>query len=618
MAQEIALVRRRTVNQGSKISQRAPVALGRSASTAGRRGMQPPVLEQIRDESPSSSIQQSPVERQDSNASGQVFNNDSSDSLHGSGANRSVGDTAEGPIEEPYDHNAPRSIISLQRAASAANTRRIQQFEERRAETLFARENGDFPLPQYTEEANTPLPGRYRAMAGLEQPKMLPKVSSSPQMMNGNRSQAGDSATIRPPLDALVAAPATIPEDSVGHFQTPFAQPTNPDAFVNGNMPGYPSRTYSNAAQSNFLPASSQNGSPHQNGRQQWQTASPSLGQPGVHQVSPMTSLGSMRTPQTAYQPSTVAQSAMPQHIADENHANGLGITAEESPLSSSYRRSEAEREEIRRRLEQSKVQPQQPQQSFSPAQPIAIPMQQTFDSLLLPATSVSPDISRSQSLQPVRSRHLPPHVTAMQDAFHSSTPDAVSSSLFPMNPHRRHSVQPTAGTIAHPVLNWVPPAASQATPYQSSTPYQPPIPYQSSTTYQPSQPIIPPQVLGQSPAIPQLSPQPKAQAQAPQPPPPIPPIPQDPYLTSRASHSNTSLSSLHRPASAPGLNDYRSRDRSRSRPPSRAPSRAGTSAGRERSRSRVRAVFGGRRTPKYVFDGREWVEEEGRRCVVM
>ena len=440
-------------------------------------------------------------------------------------------------------------------------------------------------------------------MAGLEQPKMIPRASSSP-LLNGNRTQAGEPVIIRPPLEALVAAPATIPEDSVGHFQTPLPQPINPDALVNGNMPRYLSRAYNNAASSNFIPNSLQNGPSNQNGRQQWQTVSPSLGQSAVHQVSPMTSLGSMRTPPTAYQPSTLEQSAIAQQVAnDNNDANGLGITQDDSPPSSSHRRTEAEREEIRRRLEQPQV---QPQHNIAPAQPIAIESQQTFDSLLLPVMSVSPDISRSQSLQPVRSRHLPPHVTAMQDAFHSSTPNEVSSSLFPMNPHRRHSVQPTAGTVAHPVLNWVPPAASQATPYQASN------------TYQPSQPIIPPQVLAQTPIVPQPSPPPRAQPQAYPMVPPIPPIPRDPYLSTRASHSNTSLSSLHRPASAPGLNEYRSRDRSRSRPPSRAPSRAGTSAGRERSRSRVRNVFSGRRTPKYVFDGREWVEETGRKCVVM
>jgi len=597
VAQEIALVRKRTVNKGAKISQRAPVALGRSASTANRRNMPPPVLEQIRDESPSSSLQPSPVERQFSNAPGRMIGNDNFNLAQENGVDRSFGDAADGPIEEPYDHNGPRSIVSLQRAASAANTRRIQQFQERRAETVFARENGNLPLPQYTEEANTPLPGRYRAMAGLEQPKMIPKATVSPQL-NGRALQAGEAAGIRPLLDS---AQATIPEDAESHFQAPFAQPTSPNASVNNNMPRYLSRAYSNAAQSNLTPIGIHSGSPYQNGRQQWQTGTPNPGQPVPHLVSPMTSLGSMRSPPTVYQPSVVAQSAMSQHMVTQNDGDGLGIMEEESTAFPSHKRTDVEREEIRRRLEQADIQRSPTDPVFVPSQPIAMPAPHngTFDSLLLPATSVSPDISRSQSLQPVRSRqHLPPHIAALQDAFQSSSPDTVSGSLYPINPHRRHSVQPSVGTIPHPILNWVPPGASQATPYQQPT------------TYQPSKPLLQPQSHTQTPPTTQQPQQPQI--------PPIPPIPQDTYSypASRASHSNSSLPSLYRPSSAP--QEHRSREQSRSRLPSRAPSRAGTSAGRERSRSRIRNVFSGSRTPKYALERGEWVEEKPRRCIVM
>ncbi|GAB7346358.1 hypothetical protein MBLNU457_5067t1 [Dothideomycetes sp. NU457] len=595
VAQEIALVRKRTVNQGAKISQRAPVALGRSASTANRRNMQPPVLEQIRDESPSGSLQPSPVERQFSNAPGQMIGSDGSNLPQELGGDRSFGDTSDGSIEEPYNHNAPRSIVSLQRAASAANTHRIQQFQERRAETVYARENGNLPLPQYTEEANTPLPGRYRAMAGLEQPKMMPKATFSPQL-DGRAQQTGEAAGFRPRLDS---AQATIPEDSEGHFHATLAQPTSPDAFANGNMPRYLSRAYSNAAQSN--PAAVQSNSPYQNGRQQWPGASPNPGQNGPHQVSPMTSLGSMRTPPTVYQPPVGAQSAIPQHIGSQNGGDGLGIRQEQSTTSSPQNRYDADREEIRRRLEQPDVQPSPTHAAYVPSQPIAMPAQHngTFDSLLLPATSVSPDISRSQSVQPIRSRQqLPAHVNALQDTFQSSSSDAVSGFVQPTNPHRRHSAQASAGSIAHPILNWTPPGASQATSYQQPT------------TYQPSQPLIQPPSHAQTPSTPQRP----SQSQIP----PVPPIPQDtsPYPASRASHSNTSLQSLHRPSSAPP--EQRSRDQSRSRLPSRAPSRTGTSAGRERSRSRIRNVFGGSRTPKHVYEGGDFVEEKPRRCNVM
>lgn len=542
VAQEIALVRQRTVNKSAKLSQRAPVVLGRSASTATRRNMPAPVLEQIRDESPSGSLQPSPIERQFSNAPGQIIGADNPSLPQGTGADRSFGDAADGPIEEPYDHNALRSIASLQRAASAANTHRIQQFQERRAETVFARENGNLPLPQYTEEANTPLPGRYRAMAGLEQPKMIHKAAFAPQL-DGRALQTGESTGFRPRLDS---AQPTISEDNETHFQAALAQPTSPMAFVDGNMPRYLSRAYSNAAQSNPNPDVVQNNSPYQNARQQWPAPSATPGQSGQHEVGPMTSVGSMRTPPAVYQPSVLAQSAVPQHIASLKDGNGLGTMQEESTTFSSQTRFDAEREEIRRRLEQANNEPSPSptRPVYVPSRPTATPVQHdgTFDSLLLPATSVSPDISRSQSVQP--------------------------------------------------------PGASQATPYQQPS------------TSQPSQPLIQPRSPSQTLPTSQRTPQSQI--------PPVPPIPQDtnPYSASGANHSKTSLTSLHRPSSAPP--EQRSRDHSRSRLPSRASSRAGTNAGRERSRSRIRNVFSGSRTPKHVYEGGDSVEEKPRRCVVM
>ncbi|CAD0051634.1 unnamed protein product [Aureobasidium pullulans] len=70
-------------------------------------------------------------------------------------------------LEQPYTQGAPRSYMSIERATTAANAHRFQTLEEQEAE---ADHPGDLPLPAYTELPNQPLPGKYRALAGLDIP----------------------------------------------------------------------------------------------------------------------------------------------------------------------------------------------------------------------------------------------------------------------------------------------------------------------------------------------------------------------------------------------------------------------------------------------------------------
>ena len=210
VAQEVALVRRRTVTANQKVTQRA-TTLGRAASTVNRSRLDSP-QEGTWDQSNGESLPQSPIERLAPNSFARSRGLPSELSyswevLPGLAETNEV-------IEEPFDGNNPRSVITLQRAASAANSHRIQTYEEQQAERQGARTNGGVPLPQYTEEPNTPLPGRYRALAGLEQPRKMGKSASTPRLTESSSSQSAmGSLASAPSLDALVSRPSAATLD---------------------------------------------------------------------------------------------------------------------------------------------------------------------------------------------------------------------------------------------------------------------------------------------------------------------------------------------------------------------------------------------------------------------
>lgn len=157
VAEQVALVRRRTVNQSQRggLSQR-PTTLGRAATTYGSRSRRGP--------SAAGSVGRS-------NRTSML----SIGTMQSEGA-RSLPDLMENGeqaefYEEPYVQGAPRSGASLQRAASNAQRHRYQTLEERNRESISVDSNGNFlALPEYTEEPNAPLPQRFRALAGLDAP----------------------------------------------------------------------------------------------------------------------------------------------------------------------------------------------------------------------------------------------------------------------------------------------------------------------------------------------------------------------------------------------------------------------------------------------------------------
>jgi hypothetical protein len=164
VADQVALVRRRTVNQSRKgnLSSK-PVALGRSATTLGSRRLS------RQDTSGEGTDRHSMIHRSSMLSTGSIQPE----------RRLSLVDVAEGEelplaVDEPYAQSAPRSHVSLQRAATNAQRHRFQALEERQQEHVTADSTGGYlTLPEYTEEPNAPLPSRFRAMAGLDPPAMF-------------------------------------------------------------------------------------------------------------------------------------------------------------------------------------------------------------------------------------------------------------------------------------------------------------------------------------------------------------------------------------------------------------------------------------------------------------
>ncbi|KAK4971109.1 hypothetical protein LTR66_011516, partial [Elasticomyces elasticus] len=277
---EVALVRRRTVNQNKSgaASQRA-ISLGRAATTFSARNPQ---------SSPNSGLQQSPLSTHPPPA---FSARRSLLSMNNSNASVSLPDlletTAEAP-EEPYAQNAPRSQVSLQRAATAANRHRYQAIEEQRQNTDSQSTERFVALPEYTEEPNAPLPRRYRALAGLDipttpfrpagsssSPVSAPAMATQPHPLEG----VGEPYESRPRSAAASVAPAISDQTFPPVSRSATEDSTVATPALNSNL----QRAYSNAI-SPIGPSSSAVAFPPMTG--DWDNVSPIVGRNEIPAVA--------------------------------------------------------------------------------------------------------------------------------------------------------------------------------------------------------------------------------------------------------------------------------------------------------------------------------------------
>ncbi|THZ81946.1 hypothetical protein D6C84_06166 [Aureobasidium pullulans] len=215
VADEIALVRRRTVTstRSNTLGKKTP-SLGRAATTVSRRQESSP----YRNGSPAGSMQQlavhtSPWRNRRVNSSVISLSAD---------ATRSLPDLLESSelaaesLEQPYTQGAPRSYMSIERATTAANAHRFQTLEEQEAE---ADHPGDLPLPAYTELPNQPLPGKYRALAGLDIPshgRFVQQTSTPPSAIATAPPTFHDH---RCPSPASTLSPPAVPPHMSSYHQ---------------------------------------------------------------------------------------------------------------------------------------------------------------------------------------------------------------------------------------------------------------------------------------------------------------------------------------------------------------------------------------------------------------
>ncbi|KAM0707091.1 hypothetical protein Q7P35_006422 [Cladosporium inversicolor] len=194
VAVEVALIRRRTVNQnrGGGLSQRA-VSLGRAATTSN------PSRNGVRIAGPDSAPR-----RANSVVSAYPVQPDALPDL----AEANEANMPHAAIDEPFLNTVPRSQASLQRAASNAQRHRFQALEERVHDRLGVENAAAFlPLPEYTEEPNAPLPSRFRAMAGLD--THAPAAVKPSVTTNSNAGRAG-----------LPSGPASAPVSAADGFSS--------------------------------------------------------------------------------------------------------------------------------------------------------------------------------------------------------------------------------------------------------------------------------------------------------------------------------------------------------------------------------------------------------------
>jgi hypothetical protein len=434
--QEVALVRRRTVNQskGGGLSTR-PVTLGRAASTVGRR-----------DERAARSGA--------TNATNRTIRN-SLLSLQ-SDVSRSLPDLMESSealdtFEEPYAQGAPRSQASLMRAASNAQRHRFQTLEERNQERVSVDSTGGFlPLPEYTEEPNAPLPSRFRAMAGLDTPAAAP--ASKPTVVtnaNGDRMSPPSST----PSTAPAATAETFSSESAFQAastqmqtQSPAAEPRSPtSSMASGEQLPSPITRSDTFDSLNSMPRSL---------RRAYGNLSPVTGtMPAITgtwgDVTPPTASNASRQAVTPSQSSTLrsgALSSTTESVSEEESADVILPAPVPRQLASSPF-SRARQSSLNYRYSTSLLNPPgHPSPTHGP------PSISSFGA----EGSTSPTSTASS-----RTRRLPPHMQAFRNAAVSNS----SASLFPPNLPADHvpvrEPSSNAGSVPHPVTAWHPPGAS-------------------------------------------------------------------------------------------------------------------------------------------------------------
>ncbi|KAK5165847.1 uncharacterized protein LTR77_008770 [Saxophila tyrrhenica] len=443
VAEEVALVRRRTVNQnrGGGLSTR-PVTLGRTASTFSRRNDR-----SSRSGTPNTRpIRASMLSMQ-------------------SEASRSLPDLMESgealdTFEEPYAQGAPRSHASLQRAASNAQRHRFQTLEERNQELISVDASGGFlALPEYTEEPNAPLPSRFRALAGLDTPATAPATKAAVVTNTDGDRQSPVPST---PSTAPAATADTFSADQAFHAAT--VQTENDSASVARDDPATPpapderfspvsrAATFDSLIRSatadslNSMPRSLRRaygnappgGGPLPNVTGEWEIPNTGTGTNAGRSFPPPPRASTSRSCMTSPPVDAVPEEDMwdPPSPTRLPHSSSSGRPAQSS---TPYRYST------------SLLDP--PGHASLPN--LASPTVSDFD-----ASSPSPTSTTSS-----RTRRLPPHMLAFRTAAQTN----ASASLFPPNqrsdhvPVRERSIN--TGSVPHPVTAWHPPAASLASP---------------------------------------------------------------------------------------------------------------------------------------------------------
>jgi hypothetical protein len=291
VADQVALVRRRTVNQSKKgnLSSKS-TTLGRAATTLGSRRLS------RQDGFGEAGDRQSVIQRMSMLSVGSVQPD----------RRLSLIDVMEEGVEqplavdEPYAQGAPRSHASLQRAATNAQRHRFQALEERQQEHINADSTGGFlALPEYSEEPNAPLPSRFRAMAGLDPPAMFdPNAAANARVAGGDASPAAQLSHTSSAVDMN----ASFAEDAEATFAD-MVRTMPSSVAVNGDVP--PSAT-----SQSFDPRSLSDEMQRSNSRQH-QTVVPPGGQESV----------------TSNLPRSLARAYANAPVVDPMHASNTNLT---------------------------------------------------------------------------------------------------------------------------------------------------------------------------------------------------------------------------------------------------------------------------------------------------
>ena len=478
VAHEVALVRRRTVNQSKGGLSQRPITLGRAATTFGERGGRTP-----RAASPSSNDSTT----RDSMLSIHSLQSDFTRSLPDLVESNEALDTLEEDyeiIDEPYAQNAPRSQASLQRAASNAQRHRFQALEERNQEQVNVESSSNFiPLPEYTEEPNAPLPSRFRAMAGLDVPTGAPAVKPAlVTTTNGDHASPSPSTPTTPQANTTKGysaeqngAAATFPVAPTRQMSQRSRDAMTPPSSATGSAPRGGFNPLPRSGTFDSIPPVSRQGT--------FDSIPPVSRSDTFDSVRPMP-----RSLQRAYAnaASPLGNGPPPNLIGDWENVSPIVGPRPQRPYAPSSQSSihapstatvlEGER------LGAISPAPPSSSQSMNPftdrfARSPQPGLTNRYSTSLLnppghspparaPSTSSSfASSSAASSSTSFRSRRLPPHMQAIRNAA-ATNPD-FSSSLFPQTsppdhvPYRERTSSP--GNYSHRITAWHPPAPSIA-----------------------------------------------------------------------------------------------------------------------------------------------------------